>query len=455
MIDFPRVVVVNLSRRPDRLAGFRSRFPAASWPFKPPERVEALDGRKVPRPAWFSQQEGAWGCARTHLRLMEDALNRGENLFVFEDDAVFTPRFAERVGPFFAGVPDDWQMVYLGGLHRSPVTHAPVRVNDHVCLGRAITTTYAYGLRHEFLKELYPLLLEGEQHHIDQMLARQMAAHNWRVYCPVPWLVGMDGGVSDICGRVYHGSHWWEYEPEQAREPIYLEQLVARFEMTDGTWQKVPLTAAGQREHVQSSIPGWFSAECGTAYREECLKAISATVPGYSPPVLVEVGCWKGRSLSFLADLIREGRLDAWAVDTWAGNADPKDPTHGRDVYDEFLRNVSKLGLQGTLRVRRLASLEAAEQFSQWSVDVVMIDASHDLSSVRADLSAWWPKVKPDTGVMMGHDYGPGCLCPEVVQAVNEFAAGRRLEVETVADLWIIRKAPAPCRVPEPALAAV
>lgn len=436
MIHFDRVHLINLKRRPDRLEKFWSRLPR-SWPFAQPELVYGLDGDKIPKPSWYTQQAGAWGCLRTHLQLYEDALNDGHSIFIFEDDCVFANDFDARIGAFTAHVPSDWDMVYLGGLHRSPVQHAPVRLNDQVCLGRAITTTYAYGISARFLKTLYPLLLEAEQHHIDQMLARLMSAHEWRVYCPVPWLVGMDAGPSDICGRYYQKPHFWEYTPQTARDPIYLSQLLSRVEIIDGVQRQIPLTSQQQQPALSSSIGGWFTDECGKEYRKVCQQMAGESVGNVCR--LVEVGSWRGRSLSYLADLILTGEVAATAVDTWKGNSDPKDPTHGKDVYADFTANMKKLGIWDRLSVIREPSLKAASHFPPASLEVVMIDADHEKEHVAADLAAWWPKVRHG-GVLMGHDYGTRCLCPGVVAAVDEFAAAHGLTVRTEADLWFLDK---------------
>lgn len=422
---------MNLDRRPDRLERFRARFPA-SWPFQTPERVQALDGLKVPPPDDWPQQPGAWGCLRTHLQLWERALNNNESIFIFEDDCVFSEDFAARVGPFFAHLPADWQMVYLGGLHRAPKSHPPVKVNDHVHLGRAITTTYAYGIHRDFLPTLYKAALGMPPHHIDQTLARLMAANTWRVYCPVPWLVGMDEGRSDIADRYYAKPHFWQYTPKAADDPIHIVSLISRQRYRGGQWQEVDIgTYAGPQ--LVSSVPGWFTSECAAVYRRECAR--------FDPCRLVEVGCWKGRSISFLADMIRSGQVLATCVDPWTGNSDPKDPTHGQDVYADFQGNMERLGLWGhpALHVMREPSVTAAARFGAESLDLVMIDADHEYTHVLADLVAWWPKVR-EGGVLMGHDYGAACSCPGVVQAVNEFAAGVGVSVESAADMWILRK---------------
>lgn len=454
MVHFDRVHLINLDRRPDRLEKFWLRYPYAATTqarMPLPQRVSGLDGEKLGKPAWFSQQAGAWGCLRTHLQLIEQAINSGESIFIWEDDCVFAEGFGSRLAAFLDHVPDDWQMIYLGGLHRNPVDYPPIPVNDHVHLGRCITTTYAYGIRNTFLRELYHQLLNAEQHHIDQMLARLQAANLWRIYCPVPWLVGMDEGMSDICGRYYQKPHWWQYQPGKKEQPIHLLQLLSRKRFKNGVWSDVPLDSQQNRPKLTSTIGGWFSQECGEVYRRECRSA--ALRNKRNKCILVEVGSWRGRSLSYLADLILTGEVAVHAVDTWKGNSTPTDPTHGKDVFEDFRDNMTRLGIVDLMNVHRMPSVEASHLFEDDSLDLVMIDADHEYTHVYSDLESWWPKIKPG-GLLMGHDYSPGCGCPEVVRAVDDWAMEHDLPVETDADMWLIRK-PVLVQNREPILAGV
>ena len=111
---FDRVVVVNLNRRPERLAAFIRRL--NNWPFKWPTRVEAVDGfLTAPPPETWTAGRGAWGCQLSHCGVLHAALNdRLKNILVLEDDAYPVLDFAERAAKFLANVPDDWDGLMLG-----------------------------------------------------------------------------------------------------------------------------------------------------------------------------------------------------------------------------------------------------------------------------------------------------------------------------------------------------
>jgi len=83
--------------------------------------------------------------------------------------------------------------------------------------------------------------------------------------------------------------------------------------------------------------------------------------------------------------------------------------------------------------VVRSLTADAAARFSDGTLDFVYVDASHDYASVRADLRAWWRKLRPG-GLMAGNDYHTGYVPAAravfgVADAVDEFFAMRRVRV--------------------------
>ena len=200
---FDRVLLLSMERRADRMRSFyRLGFPKQLAGLMLPEVFTATDAHLVPAPSWWTQTPGSWGCLMSHLRIIEDCLNRGvESCLIFEDDAVLADDFAERFPQFMQALPDDWQMVYPGGCCRKVPQMPPTVVNDQVVHCKSLTGTWGYGFRGtDFMRQLYSdlwdRLFTDKRHHIDIMLCH--LHEHYRVYAPHRWLVIHPPGDSDV-----------------------------------------------------------------------------------------------------------------------------------------------------------------------------------------------------------------------------------------------------------------
>ena len=216
MPDLDRVVVISLARRPERLKAFRARF-AAAWPGRDLEVAQAVDGKLAPAPDWWTATPGAWGCYRTHQRILEDAIHAGlRSVLVFEDDATFAPDFVAGLEAYWAALPADAGQVYLGGQHLAP----PLPVNDLVVRGRNVNRTHAYAVvGPAAIRELYRWLHSGRhwrgRHHVDHHFGRQHPS-GVPVYAPREWLCGQAAGASDISHRSAP-ERWWTHKGKPCR----------------------------------------------------------------------------------------------------------------------------------------------------------------------------------------------------------------------------------------------
>jgi predicted O-methyltransferase YrrM len=176
-------------------------------------------------------------------------------------------------------------------------------------------------------------------------------------------------------------------------------------------------------------IEGWFSEDEGRWYAR-----FARALRG---GVFVEVGCWKGRSTSFIGRICNANGTRLVCVDHWRGSHDKLATRYQvaldtEDVEQTFRGHMAALGID--VEVIAAPSLEAARGFAPKSVDRVFLDASHDGASVAEDLVAWSERLKDD-GILAGHDYGPNH--PELVAAVDAFAASRGIAVRRgPRDVW-------------------
>lgn len=145
-------------------------------------------------------------------------------------------------------------------------------------------------------------------------------------------------------------------------------------------------------------------------------------------------GVWKGAMLYL---------VDRWIhVPEWqdSANVSPKQ-------QEEFYYGVCRaFHWRRDVQVWRMDSLEAAARLSDESLDWVYIDADHSYEAVRADIAAWYPKIRQG-GIIAGHDYMNGmvrgCLF-EVRRAVDEWVEAANVSLcctrEEIAPSWYCLK---------------
>lgn len=228
---FDKSFVVSLQGREDKLAQFYEDLPSAWANVLPmPQSFTAINGKKCPPPKWWKQPPGAWGCYRSHCLILEQMLNQdwGSVLFM-EDDAICCEGFMEKVQAFLKEVPDDWDMVYLGGEHLHERKGKPKRVSSLVYRPFNVNRTHAFAVSQKFAKELYRWLHVWDQgpekwiggHHIDHHLGRRHEKMKDNIYCPPAWLIGQREGHSDISGKDFNRDRFWQSAETMAqRDPF-------------------------------------------------------------------------------------------------------------------------------------------------------------------------------------------------------------------------------------------
>lgn len=145
-------------------------------------------------------------------------------------------------------------------------------------------------------------------------------------------------------------------------------------------------------------------------------------------------------------------------VDSWVDDSPPPHKTFlpyfvetspSREFDEALARFVLSFKYGLRVAVHKMESTKYAETIEDRSLDFVYLDGSHKLPHVKADLLAYWPKLKPG-GVMAGHDYVFGdprgvadITLLSVAVAVNWFAAEHGLDLKVTNEAlpsWYFRK---------------
>lgn len=167
--------------------------------------------------------------------------------------------------------------------------------------------------------------------------------------------------------------------------------------------------------------------------------------------IAMEIGTWRGDFAAVICEKLSPNKF--YAVDPFAlyeGYTDKPDQTefanqNNLDVLAaRTAQRISSMLPNGKSSLIRDFSCNVVDTFADNSLDVVYIDADHKYDPVLADISAWYPKIKPG-GVLCGDDYIDGSHIEKfgVIPAVNDFASQHGLKFAVTSGhnpTWIFCK---------------
>ena len=131
------VFLINLKRRPDRLANFMKHFKQSDMRNQQIIRFDAIDGGNIDvgkcplselaraelqqlettgfRTKHYQLTKGAIGCYLSHVKVWENILkNDIEIALIFEDDAQVPSDLDKRIHEEIVNIPDDWDIILFG-----------------------------------------------------------------------------------------------------------------------------------------------------------------------------------------------------------------------------------------------------------------------------------------------------------------------------------------------------
>ena len=157
-----------------------------------------------------------------------------------------------------------------------------------------------------------------------------------------------------------------------------------------------------------------------------------------------EVGVWRGKMSEAL--LQRHKNLFLIMVDRFAPPVKGDSyHTSGSEmalcdqkkydaVFDECLQKVAMWA--GRIKIIKMSTVEAADHVENGTLDFCFIDADHSYEGVKADITAWLPKVKKGCWIC-GHDW-KNTKKGNVEKAVREFFTDKQIQVDANST-WFVK----------------
>jgi hypothetical protein len=143
---FDKTYCVNLDRRTDRWSDAMNEF--NKFDLNKVERVSAIDGKTI-KSKIRKINKSEIGLILTNIKIIENAKKQGlKSILILEDDVQFTNEI-NNISEYFNYLPNDWDMIYLGGNHNVGIPEAtPKIINEKVFKVYHTYCTHCVGIKH-------------------------------------------------------------------------------------------------------------------------------------------------------------------------------------------------------------------------------------------------------------------------------------------------------------------
>lgn len=147
----------------------------------------------------------------------------------------------------------------------------------------------------------------------------------------------------------------------------------------------------------------WEEAEkiTGFLFKEEGQALYDCTMEIPENGVVVELGCYCGKSSRVIVEAVKQRRGKLYSVDSFVDGFDGV-PTIPGEALRQYTKHVLNPFYDYTELIKK-NTLRASKFFTQ-PIDFLFIDADHSFDWVTIDCKEWLPKLKSG-GLVAFHDY--------------------------------------------------
>lgn len=172
-------VVISLQRNwGGRLKIFKSRF---NFNINL-SVIEGVDGLAIKKPKYTKLQSGTYGCLLSHINAIKFAKsNNLDCILILEDDVRFVMNFEAHLKKAFSELPENWDMLWLGGADSIP----PSKYSDSLNILNGSWGGYAYILRSTVYDFFIDCLSQGTRPCDDYYQSYQRYFNSFRTKRPL------------------------------------------------------------------------------------------------------------------------------------------------------------------------------------------------------------------------------------------------------------------------------
>jgi len=162
---FDKIYCINLDERKDRMVETAKHFTTHNlWV----ERVPGINGSSMNLDFPPAIKEGAVGCALSQLFTLKMAKQiNAKSFLLLEDDIEFDPELNSKFSKYYAEVPNDWDMLYLGGQHFHGMNLTQVTEHIYRCeyTLSAHSVAFKYTVYDRFINKLVDITKPCDVHY--------------------------------------------------------------------------------------------------------------------------------------------------------------------------------------------------------------------------------------------------------------------------------------------------
>lgn len=196
---FDEVFCINLDRRPDRLENFNKQV--EKYNLGNYTRISAVDGKLLtPKEKNGRLQDGELGLLLTVEKIIDYSIKNNYNqILIVEDDCLFLEDI-KNTNEYFAYLPDDWDLLYMGGNHNTHIgVPTPKKINTKIVKLHHTYSAHFVGIKNTVF-DVFQQKLNIKNEPIDVSLAHIQKLFN--AYSFYPAIVKQYSNFSDIQNKL-------------------------------------------------------------------------------------------------------------------------------------------------------------------------------------------------------------------------------------------------------------